>query len=220
MPTDPIFPYKNLFITARPGMGASTLVANIISKYLVEGKKCLVFDNKTRAFLSYIERARVIGERTNIDSVRESSLFEERGGLTVTHTPFIFADLLLSVIEEKGSDVIVYEERPASLEQTGELIKLARELKRSGKIFIFVTHLKRKRTLFTHCEKNKPSVSRYRKAIPYFDATAIVYRNCYYEDFNKADKDIEEIRIYERGNKKYRAVPVEFDFQHQSVKRK
>ena len=30
---DPIFPYKNLFITARPGMGTATLVANIVNEY-------------------------------------------------------------------------------------------------------------------------------------------------------------------------------------------
>ena len=100
------------------------------------------------------------------------------------------------------------------------LAAVAKELRRRGKIFIFVTHLKRRNNPFTHIEKNIPSVSRCRKALPYFDATAIVYRNCYYEDFNKADEDIEEIRIYERGKKKYRAVPVEFDFQHQRVKRK
>lgn len=40
--TDPLFPYQNLFITARPGMGATTLAVNIINKHLDEGKKCLV----------------------------------------------------------------------------------------------------------------------------------------------------------------------------------
>lgn len=35
---DPLYPYQNLFITARPGMGASTLVANIVNKYLDNGK--------------------------------------------------------------------------------------------------------------------------------------------------------------------------------------
>jgi len=219
---DPLFPYQNLFITARPGMGATTLALNIVNKYSDEGKKCLIFDSKTRAFLSYIERARIIKEKTNIDSVRNFSMFEEYGNLTVTFHPIIDKESLLLVIEEKDYDVIVYEESPYLFfkDRTKELIELAKELRRRGKIFIFVTHLKRRNNPFSHIEKNIPSVSHYRKALPYFDATAIVYRNCYYEDFKKADEDIEEIRIYERGKKKYRAVPVEFDFQHQRVKRK
>lgn len=216
---DPLYPYQNLFITARPGMGASTLVANIVNKYLNNGKKCLVFESETRVFLSYVDRAKIIRENTNIDSVRVFPLFEEYGNLTVTCNPFIFADVLLSVIEEKNYDVIVYEEYPYIFlkNQTKELINLVKELRRKGKIFIFVTHLKRKVNPFTHAEKNIPSASRYRRAISCFDATAIVYRNGYY---NEVEKVIEEIRIYERGKKKYCAVPVEFDFQHQRVKRK
>ena len=219
---DPLYPYQNLFITARPGMGASTLVANIVNKYLDEGKKCLIFDSETRAFLSYIERAKIIKEKTNIDSIRSFSIFEEYGNLTVTFHPIIDKESLLLVIEEKDYDVIVYEEAPCLFfkDRTKELIELAKELRRRGKIFIFVTHLKRRNNPFTHREKNAPSISRHSRAIPHFDATAIVYRNCYYEDFKKANEDIEEIRIYERGKKKYRAVPVEFDFQHQRVKRK
>ena len=219
---DPLYPYQNLFITARPGMGASTLVANIVNKYLDEGKKCLIFDSKTRAFLSYIERAKIIKEKTNIDSIRSFSIFEEYGNLTVTFHPIIDKERLLLVIEEKDYDVIVYEEAPYLFfkDRTKELIELAKELRRRGKIFIFVTHLKRRNNPFTHREKNAPSISRHSRAIPHFDATAIVYRNCYYEDFKKANEDIEEIRIYEQDKKKYRAVPVEFDFQHQIVKRK
>ena len=222
MSTDPLFPYQNLFITARPGMGASTLVANIVNNYLENGKKCLIFDSETRAFLSYIERAKIIKENTNIDSVRSFSMFEEYGDLTVTFHPIIDKESLLFVIEKKDYDIIVYEESPYLFfkDRTKELIELAKELRRRGKIFIFVTHLKRRNNPFSHIEKNIPSVSHYRKALSYFDATAIVYRNCYYEDFNKADEDIEEIRIYERGKKKYRAVPVEFDFHHQRIKRK
>ena len=149
-------------------------------------------------------------------------MFEEYGNLTVTFHPIIDKESLLLVIEEKDYDVIVYEEAPYLFfkNRTKELIELAKELRRRGKIFIFVTHLKRRNNPFTHREKNAPSISRHSRAIPHFDATAIVYRNCYYEDFKKADEDIEEIRIYERGKKKYRAVPVEFDFQHQIVKRK
>ena len=219
---DPLYPYQNLFITARPGMGASTLVANIVNKYLDEGKKCLIFDSETRAFLSYIERAKIIKEKTNIDSISSFSIFEEYGNLTVTFHPIVDKESLLLVIEEKDYDVIVYEEAPYLFfkDRTKELIELTKELRRRGKIFIFVTHLKRRNNPFTHREKNAPSISRHSRAIPHFDATAIVYRNCYYEDFKKANEDIEEIRIYEQDKKKYRAVPVEFDFQHQRVKRK
>lgn len=60
---DPLYPYQNLFITARPGMGASTLVANIVNKYLDEGKKCLIFDSETRAFLSILNVQRLSKKR-------------------------------------------------------------------------------------------------------------------------------------------------------------
>lgn len=216
---DPLYPYQNLFITARPGMGASTLVANIVNKYLDEGKKCLIFDSETRAFLSYIERAKIIKEKTNIDSIRSFSIFEEYGNLTVTFHPIIDKERLLLVIEEKDYDVIVYEEAPYLFfkDRTKELIELAKELRRRGKIFIFVTHLKRRNNPFTHKEKNAPSISRHSRAIPHFDATVIVYRDSYY---TASEGGTEELRIYERGEKKYRAVPVEFDFQHQRVTRK
>jgi hypothetical protein len=221
---DPNFPYKNLFITARPGMGASTLAANIANKYLNEGKKCLIFDSETRAFLSHIDRSKVIRENTTIDKIRAFSLLEEYGNLTVTYAPIIDKEVLLGVIEEKDYDVIIYEDPFYGFSefeyQTKELAELTKELRQRGKIFIFVTHLKRSKIPFVRIERNTLSVSRHRKAISCFDATAIVYRNCYYEDFKKADEDIEEIRIYERGKKKYRSVPVEFDFQHQRVKRK
>ena len=217
--TDPIYPYQNLFITARPGMGATTLVTNILNKYLKNGKKCLVFDSKTRSFLSYIERERVIRENTNVDDIRKFTIFEEYDNLTVTYNPFIFSDILLSVVEEKDPDIIVYEENANVIHenQTKELIEFAKELRRRGKIFIFVTHLKMRNNPLTHTEKNSLSVSRHRKATPYFDAAAIVYRNGYY---GEVEEVIEEIRIYEPGKKKYRAVPVEFDFRHQRVKRK
>ena len=215
--TDPLFPYKNLFITARPGMGASTLVANIVNKYLDEGKKCLIFDSGTRAFLSYIERARIIKEKTNIDSVRNFSMFEEYGNLTATHNYIVWIECLLGAIDEHDADVIVYEEPANYPNRSKELIEVAKELRRRGKIFIFVTHLKRRNNPFTHREKNAPSVSRHSRAIPHFDATAIVYRDSYY---TASEGGIEELRIYERGKKKYRAVPVEFDFQQQRIKRK
>lgn len=217
-PTDPLFPYKNLFITARPGMGATTLALNIVNKYLDEGKKCLVFEDTEYYRLKYIDRIRVIKENIGIDSIYPC--YQEYGNLTATHNYIVWIECLLGAIDEHDADVIVYEEPANYPNRSKELIELAKELRRRGKIFIFVTHLKRRNNPFTHREKNAPSVSRHSRAIPHFDATAIVYRNCYYEDFKKADEDIEEIRIYERGKKKYRAVPVEFDFQHQRIKRK
>ena len=221
---DPIFPYKNLFITARPGMGASTLVANIVNKYLDQGKKCLVFDSETRAFSSHIDRSKVIREKTTIDKIRAFYLLEEYGNLTVTYCPIIHKETLLDVIEKKDYDVIIYEDPVCGFSefkyQTKELAELTKELREREKIFIFVTHLKRSRIPFMRIERNTLSNSRHRKAIPCFDASAIVYRNGYYEDMGEIDKDIEEIRLYERDRKKYRTVSVDFDFPHQSVKLK
>ena len=59
---DPIYPYKNLFITARPGVGATTLAVNIVNKYLDQGKKCLVFENPNCFFIDYIDRIKAIKE--------------------------------------------------------------------------------------------------------------------------------------------------------------
>ena len=213
--TDPLFPYQNFFITARPGMGATTLALNIVNKYLDEGKKCLVFEDTEYYRLKYIDRIRVIKENIGIDSIYPC--YQEYGNLTATHNYTVFIECLLGAIDEHDTDVIVYEEPANYPNRSKELIEVAKELRRRGKIFIFVTHLKRRNNPFTHREKNAPSVSRHRKAIPYFDATAIVYRNGYYDEVEEV---IEEIRIYERGRKKYRSVPVEFDFRHQRVKLK
>lgn len=212
---DPLFPYQNLFITARPGMGASTLAVNIVNKYLDEGKKCLVFEDTECYRLKYIDRMRAIKENIDIDGIYPC--YQEYGNLVATHNYIVWMERLLGAIDEHDADVIVYEEPHNSLNKSKELIQVTKELRRRGKIFIFVTHLKRKNNFFTHTEKNTPSVSRHRKAIPYFDATAIVYRNFYY---GEVEEVIEEIRIYEQGKRKYRTVPVEFDFQHQRLKRK
>lgn len=64
--TDPIFPYQNLFITSRPGMGSTTLALNIINKYLDEGKKCMVFENIDCFCTGFIERIRVVRENISI----------------------------------------------------------------------------------------------------------------------------------------------------------
>lgn len=64
--TDPLFPYQNLFITARPGMGATTLAVNIINKHLDEGKKCLVFAGTHDYSPKYIERVNTMRIRSCI----------------------------------------------------------------------------------------------------------------------------------------------------------
>lgn len=212
---DPLSPYKNLFITARPGMGESTLVANIVNKYLDEGKKCLVFESTDCSRLTYIDRLKIIKEGLDIDSVLPWVV--ENDNLVVVYNYFFEFEAFWALINEYDANLIVYKASRHLLDQKYELIRLAEKLKSTGKTFIFVTHMKRKINKFTRLEKNTPSVSHHHKAIPYFDATAIVYRDAYY---NEGHGDIEEIRIYERGKKKYSAVPVEFDFHHQSVKRK
>ena len=213
--TDPIYPYQNLFITARPGMGSTTLVTNIINKYLDNEKKCLVFEATDGVHLTHIERIRIIKENLNIDSIRPWVV--KNGNLFVVYNYFFEFEALWALINEYDANLIVYEASRHLVDQNYELIRLAEKLKSTGKTFIFVTHMRRKINKFTRLEKNIPSVSHHHKAIPYFDATAIVYRDAYY---NEGHGDIEEIRIYERGKKKYRAVPVEFDFQHQRVKLK
>lgn len=212
---DPLYPYQNLFITARPGMGATTLVTNIINKYLDNGKKCLIFEDTEGFHLTHIERIRMIKENLDIDSIRPWVV--KNGNLVVVYNYFFEFEALLALINEYDADVIVYEASRHLLDQKYELIMLAKKLKSIGKTFIFATHIRRKINKFTRFEKNTPSVSHHHKAIPYFDATAIIYRDAYY---NEGHGELEEIRIYERGKKKYRAVPVEFDFQQQRVTRK
>jgi hypothetical protein len=196
-------------------MGATTLVTNIINKYLDNGIKCLVFEATDGFYLTHIERLRIIKENLDIDSIRP--WFVKDGNLVVVYNYFFEFEALWALINEYDANLIVYEASRHLLDQKYELIRLAEKLKSTGKTFIFVTHMRRKINKFSRLEKNTPSVSRHHKAIPYFDATAIVYRDAYY---NEGHGGIEEIRIYERGKKKYRAVPVEFDFQHQRVKLK
>ncbi len=212
---DPIFPYKNLFITARPGMGASTLVANIANKYLEEGKRCLIFEATDHFLLTYNERFRIIKEDLDIDSLHP--LFSENGNLTVAYNYFFESEALLTLVDKYDADVVVYEASRYLRDQKKELAELVEELKSRGKTFIFVTHIKRKRYPLMYIQRITPSASRHHKAIPYFDATAIIYRDAYYR---VGEENTEEIRIYEQGQKKYRAVPVEFDFQKQRISRK
>ena len=213
--TDPLFPYRNLFISARPGIGTATLVANIVNKYLENGKKCLVFESTDCSRLTYIDRLKIIKEGLDIDSVLPWVV--ENGNLVVVYNYFFESEALLALVDKYNADVIVCEASKNLLDQKEELIRLAERLKSIGKTFIFTTHMRRKINKFTRLEKNTPSVSHHSKATPYFDATAIIYRDSYYA---ASERGAQEIRIYERGNKNYCVVPVEFDFQHQRVKRK
>ena len=147
---DPLFPYQNLFITARPGMGASTLAVNIVNKYLDEGKKCLVFEATECYRLKYIDRMRDIKENIDIDGIYPC--YQEYGNLVATHNYIVCMERLLGAIDEHDADVIVYEEPHNSLNKSKELIQVTKELRRMGKFFIFVTHLKRKNNFFTHTE--------------------------------------------------------------------
>ena len=187
------------------------------NKYLINDKKCLVFEGNTRAFFSQIDRAKIINENGDLDSFRCFSRVERYGNLTVTHHPFLDADSLLYTIDKLGADIVIYEEVSTPKEQVKELIKLNKELRKRNKTLIFVTHLKRKLLPFARSERHIPSASRYRRAIPYFDAVAIIYRNEYYDESKTV---VEEIRVYERGKKKYRSIPVKFDFMHQKIMRK
>ena len=207
---DPIYPYKNLFITARPGMGTTTLAVNIVNKYLDQGKNCLVFENSNCFFIDYIDRIKVIRENKFINN--DIPCFKKYDNLTVAHNYFFELDCVMFAAEELNADVIVYESTNLINENVKALIKLTENLTNQGKTFIFITHIKKKITQAHHKEPSKPRYSRYRKAIPHFDATAIVFR-----DLNADNKYIEEIRIYEKGSKKYRAIPVCFDFPNHKI---
>lgn len=202
---DPLYPYKSLFITGLPGVGLTTLAVNIVNKYLDDGKKCLIFENQNFSFIDYIDRIKVIRENKFIDN--DIPYFKKYGNLTVTHNYFFELDCVLFAVEELNADVIVYESTNFINEDAKALIKLSEELKNQGKTFIFITHIKRRSTQFYHKDPSKPKYSRYKRAIPHFDATAIVFR-----DMNEDNEYVEEIRLYEKGEKKHRAIPVCFDF--------
>ena len=104
---DLLYPYQNLFITARPGMGATTLALNIVNKYLDEGKECLVFENTNCFSTGYIERTKVVRENIGRDSIQPH--FKKYGNLTVTYRYLFEPDTVLFAITEHNADVIVYE---------------------------------------------------------------------------------------------------------------
>ena len=207
--TDPLYPYKNLFITARPGAGATTLATNIISKYLDNGKRCLVFENPNCFFIDYIDRIKAIKENKCIKT--DFPYIKKYGNLVVTHHYYFELEFVLTALEEFNADIIVFEESRTMKEDVKSLIQLARELKKRGKLFIFVTHISKNISRLWHKDPNKPLYSRYRKAIPYFDATAIIDRDI----FN--DNDTEKIRLFEKRERKYRSIPIHFDFPKQKV---
>ena len=213
MINEPISPYKNLFITARPGMGASTLIANIINSYLEYGKKCLIFESVEASRFSFVERIRVIKEDLPMEEA--CPWVVEQRGLVVMYNIFFECDILLKLVDEYEADVIVYEAPKALRNQGRELVRFAEELKRRGKIFIFATHLKRRRNLLLGTEIHRPTLSKHKKAIFYFDATVIPYSSAYY-----GKNGGEDIRIYEKGSKSFRSVPVEIDFSRQRIIKK
>ena len=206
---DPLYPYKNLFITACPGAGATTLATNIISKYLDNGKRCLVFENPNCFFIDYIERTKAI--RENIEIKTDFPYVKKHGNLVVTHRYYFELEFVLTAVEEFNADIIVFEEARTMKEDVKSLIQLTKELKKRGKLFIFVTHTSKNISRLWHKDPNIPLYSRYRKAIPYFDATVIIDRDV----FN--DNDIEKIRLFEKGERKYRSIPINFDFPKQKV---
>jgi hypothetical protein len=105
----------------------------------------------------------------------------------------------------------VFEEARTMKEDIKSLIQLTKELNKRGKVFIFVTHICKNISRFWHKDPNIPLYSRYRKAIPYFDATAIIDRDI----FN--DNDTEKIRLFEKRERKYQSIPIHFDFPKQKV---
>lgn len=213
--TDPLFSYQNLFITARPGMGATTLAVNIINKYLDEGKKCLVFSGTHDCSPKYIERVKIIRENGDMNDLLRPRI-QKYGNLSVVGNQNIYTELVLRTVEEMNPDLIVLEDPHTIKMIDRELIDLAHYFKEAGKAFVFVTHIKRKINQFTHIEKSTPSASYHRKAIRYFDTVVIVYRQEYYND-GVIDKENQEIRIYERVSKKYKAMAVDFDFRKQRI---
>jgi methionine synthase II (cobalamin-independent) len=128
----------------------------------------------------------------------------------VTHRYYFELEFVLTAVEEFNVDIIVFEES-RTMKDIKSLVRLIRELKKRGKVFIFVTHISKKISRFWHKDPNIPLYSRYRKAIPYFDATAIIDRDI----FN--DNDTEKIRLFEKRKRKYQSIPIHFDFLKQKV---
>lgn len=215
----PIFPYQNLFITARPGMGATTVALNIMKKYMDLGKKCLVLSDAGRLSEHYIERMKALCEgRKPFFPVLQ---VEKHGSLAVMDCNHLILDSIVNTVDELDklegfrADVVVIDEPVRFALTDKELISLSEHFREEGIIFIFVTHIKRKLSLFLREPKSTPSASLYRRAMRHFDAVAVVFRNGFsYE----VDEVTEELRIYEQSRRKYRAVPVEFDFERQTVR--
>ncbi|MBP3582962.1 MAG: hypothetical protein J6K44_02870, partial [Clostridia bacterium] len=102
---EPLFPYNNLFITARPGMGGTTLAISIVNKYLDLGKRCLVFENTSGAY--YLERLRALREKKERPICRPR--IDKYGNLTVIYNYFFDSECILSKVIEHSCDLVVYE---------------------------------------------------------------------------------------------------------------
>ena len=205
--------YQNLFITSRPGMGATTLLVNIINERHKNGDKILIFAPGDSVSDKFMDRIKVLNGEAKAEQIFPKSK-HKYGNITVIDNNFLDARYIMNCVMEEDNDLIVIDESPCSKMSTREIVKLATQLKRFNRKFIFVTHLKRKISRITKKEINSPKVSHHRRAINCFDATMIVYREEYYSSEERND----EIRIYEKGAKLLYSVNVTFDFNTQQVK--
>lgn len=204
------FPYQSIFITARPGMGASTLALNIVAEHLRIGKKCIVFENPNLASSYYVRRMKMRQEGRMPQSIYPT--VEEYGGMTAVGGLFCDVFKILNMSRESGADLVVYEAtfHPQILDEA--VIYLADELRKMGKRFIFITKMKRKVCILSGKERNHPAASYHKRAMPRFDAVVIPCRKEYY------GKSLEgEIRVYEKGCRRYKAHAVNFDFGNQRI---
>lgn len=204
------FPYQSVFITARLGMGASTLALNIVAEHLSAGKKCIVFENPSFAPSYYVRRMKMRQEGVMPQSIYPT--VEEYGGMTVVGGLVCDVFKMLDIARESGADLVVYEAafHPQILDEA--VIYLADGLRKMGKRFVFVTKMKRNLYFLTKNERNDPRTSYHKRAIPHFDAVVIPCRGEYY------GKGCEgEIRVYEKGRRRYTAHAVDFDFEKQRI---
>ena len=211
----PIAPYQSVFITARPGMGATTLATCIANAFLDTGARCLIFANAYRLSAHYAERIRLIREGGRLeDMFRMENTY---GKLTVVDNNYLESYSVLRKVEETSPDVVIFEEPYFLAMKERDLVLLSECLRSQDICFVFVTHIKRRRCLWFGGEQNTPQASLHRRLARHMDAVCIPYREEYYREERER---CEEIRIYERGARSYRCVRVEFDFSKQRVVKK
>ena len=194
-------------------MGATTLLVNIINERQKNGDKILIFAPGDSVSDKFMDRIKVLNGEAKAEQIFPKSK-HKYGNITVIDNNYLDARHIMNCVMEEDNDLIVIDESPCSKMSTREIVKLATQLKRFNRKFIFVTQLKRKISRITKKEINSPKVSHHRRAINCFDATMIVYREEYYSTEERND----EIRIYEKGAKLPYSVNVTFDFNTQQVK--